>query len=158
MAVVAIMRETDVRVQLRIHSSTKSTFYVHTSSHPVIEHCSELSFARYPFSPAGESPSDQVSASRQFWRPPTLAHLHARMLPHPSSQPSELSVLDFSHIRTSSHSPNWRLLPPDEVARREDWSLISRLQSEEDETVRRTMVVQLLQRLLPSDLDVTSTL
>ena len=34
--------------QLRMHTSTKVAFYIHTSSHPIIEHCTGLTFAPYP--------------------------------------------------------------------------------------------------------------
>ena len=34
--------------QLRMHTSTNVDFYVHTSSHPIIEHCTGLRFAPYP--------------------------------------------------------------------------------------------------------------
>lgn len=79
--------------QLRIHTSQRVDFYVHASSHPILEHCSALRFAPYPPLPAalgGEAPFAAVGIAPEHnqW------HL----------------VDDFDWLK-ASHSPNWTELP-----------------------------------------------
>eukprot|EP00900_Chrysochromulina_parva_P004660 jgi/Chrpa1/14195/Chrysochromulina_OHIO_Genome00022321-RA len=77
--------------QLRMHTSTKVAFYIHTSSHPIIEHCTGLTFAPYP------SPL-----------PITLAGAFADAALKPE-QNQEL-VDDFDWLK-AAQSPNWAVLP-----------------------------------------------
>lgn len=77
--------------QLRIHTSKAVDSYIHTASHPVIEHCSRLRFAPYPPLP-----------------PPLDADLDAgaNMWSH---------VDDFDWLK-QQQSPNWSVLPEGERA------------------------------------------
>ena len=73
--------------QLRMHTSTRCDFYVHTSSHPIIEHCSALRFAPYP--PL----------------PPDLATSYVTAGLQPEHNQWSL-VDDFDWLK-ATHSPNW---------------------------------------------------
>ena len=77
--------------QLRMHTSTRCDFYVHTSSHPIIEHCSALRFAPYP--PL----------------PPDLATSYVTAGLQPDHNQWSL-VDDFDWLK-ATHSPNWAELP-----------------------------------------------
>eukprot|EP00325_Prymnesiales_sp_UTEX-LB-985_P004111 CAMPEP_0174705092 /NCGR_PEP_ID=MMETSP1094-20130205/8433_1 /TAXON_ID=156173 /ORGANISM="Chrysochromulina brevifilum, Strain UTEX LB 985" /LENGTH=385 /DNA_ID=CAMNT_0015903213 /DNA_START=47 /DNA_END=1204 /DNA_ORIENTATION=- len=73
--------------QLRIHTSSRTDFYVHTTSHPIIEHCSSLRFAPYPALPPNLQPAfDAVGIKPELnqWQ----------------------LVDDFDWLK-ASHSPNW---------------------------------------------------
>ncbi|KAF5339047.1 hypothetical protein D9758_014093 [Tetrapyrgos nigripes] len=76
--------------QFRMHTSQNVDVYLDIRSNPVIEHCSGIRFASYP--PSFDTTSDAGESSLE----------------------SNLSVQDFSHIR-SRPSPNWSLLSKDEV-------------------------------------------
>jgi len=77
--------------QLRMHTSSGVDFYVHTSSHPIIEHCKALRFAPYP----------QL--------PPRLDGAFAAASLKPEQNQWEL-VDDFDWLK-ADHSPNWAVLP-----------------------------------------------
>ena len=79
--------------QLRMHTSTSVDFYVHASSHPIIEHCDKLRFAPYP----------------SALLPPPLAPSFARAGLDPSNNQWE-SVDDFDWLK-AQQSPHWSVLP-----------------------------------------------
>lgn len=78
--------------QLRMHTSKACDFYIHTASHPVIEHCGGLRFAPYP--PL----------------PPHLAAEHADL--HESANMWS-AVDDFNWFK-HGQSPNWCVIPEGE--------------------------------------------
>ena len=85
--------------QLRIHTSQRVDFYVHASSHPIIEHCTALRFAPYPPLPPAlgrDAPFAAVGIA-------------------PEHNQWQL-VDDFDWLK-ASHSPNWAELPETERVR-----------------------------------------
>ena len=83
--------------QLRIHTSSRVDFYVHASSHPIIEHCTDLRFAPYPTLPlhlACAFETAGLCASQNQWQ----------------------LVDDFNWLK-ATHSPNWAVLPEAERTR-----------------------------------------
>jgi len=77
--------------QLRMHTSTNTDFYIHTSSHPIIEHCQALRFAPYPA------------------LPPSLSGAFAAASLKPEHNQWQL-VDDFDWLK-AAQSPNWAVLP-----------------------------------------------
>lgn len=80
--------------QFRMHDSRQVQVYLSITSHPVIEHCSEIGFAAYP---------DIL-----------------KQLQPVNGDSKHLAVQDFSHIR-SSPSPHWSALSNDSVI--ESWPM-----------------------------------
>ena len=85
--------------QLRMHTSKHVDFYIHTSSHPIIEHCERLRFAPYP---TAQLPPKLVSS----------AFGEAGL--NPEANQWEL-VDDFDWLKATA-SPNWSVLPAEERA------------------------------------------
>jgi len=71
--------------QFRMHSSHNVDVHLSVASNPIIEHCTEIRFGKYPENVSGQAISESPS----------------------------YTVLDFSHIRTSP-SPNWSSLESDQ--------------------------------------------
>lgn len=84
--------------QLRMHTSQRVDFYVHASSHPIIEHCSALRFAPYPTLPARMAANAFMAAGLQ-----------------PEHNQWQL-VDDFDWLK-ATHSPNWSVLCEEERRR-----------------------------------------
>ncbi|KAL1525166.1 hypothetical protein AB1Y20_020037 [Prymnesium parvum] len=80
--------------QIRMHTSTQCSLYLHAASHPIIEHCSDLRIAPYPALPAG-IPSPWAAAGM-----------------NPEQNQWKL-VDDFDWLK-QSQSPNWRVMPDDD--------------------------------------------
>jgi len=76
--------------QLRIHTSQAVDFYVHTSSHPIIENCSALRFAPYPTLPTAY-----------------CAAIEAAGLKLENNQWDQVD--DFNWLK-AHHSPNWSIM------------------------------------------------
>jgi len=96
--------------QFRMHTSHNVDVYLSITSNPVIEHCSDIRFGGYP---------DVLFSS-------------------PESKPSNhLSVMDFSHIR-STPSPHWSALDDDRVACQ--WPLPSIIEQEVLNDVRERIL------------------
>lgn len=77
--------------QLRMHTSSRVDFYVHASSHPIIEHCTALRFAPYPTLPLPLAPAYAAAALQPEHNQWAL-------------------VDDFDWLK-ATHSPNWAELP-----------------------------------------------
>jgi hypothetical protein len=80
--------------QLRIHTSKRVDFYVHASSHPILEHCTALRFAPYPSLPTkleGAFATAGLTKEQNEWQ----------------------LVDDFDWLK-ATHSPNWAVLPEHE--------------------------------------------
>jgi len=85
--------------QLRMHTSSDCTFYLHAASNPIIENCEGFRFAPYPPLPpalSGALAAAGLKAESNLWD----------------------QVDDFKWIK-ARQSPNWAILP--EVERREDF-------------------------------------
>ncbi|TDL23264.1 hypothetical protein BD410DRAFT_827939 [Rickenella mellea] len=80
--------------QLRVHRSKDTHIYLDIRSHPIIEHCSNMSFTSYP---ACFSTTDKNGTS---------------------TESKHLAVLDFSNIKATP-SLNWHPLP--DLRRLDDW-------------------------------------
>ncbi|TCD63589.1 hypothetical protein EIP91_005197 [Steccherinum ochraceum] len=80
--------------QFRMHTSSHVDVYLSIPSNPIIEHCSNIRFAKYP--------------------------THLTTSPSNDNANKYLSVQDFSHIRATP-SPNWQELPGDTVIGEERW-------------------------------------
>jgi len=94
-AYVQDVSESQIRLvsrQLRIHNTTKTDFYVHLSTGPIIEDCHTLHFAKYA-----------LSWSSQNWQSTINLPLKTDAWSH---------VSDFKWLRPEA-SPNWSLLSDD---------------------------------------------
>jgi len=76
--------------QLRIHTSHATDLYVHTTSHPILEHCDGLRFAPYPVLP------HSIDANGAAFGAVGIA---------PDTNQWQL-VDDFDWLK-ASHSPHW---------------------------------------------------
>jgi hypothetical protein len=88
--------------QLRVHSTTQSDLYVHTTTLPIIEDSTNVRFAEYPIRYEGLT-SDLVAQGLS----PNIS------LPH--------SVHDFNWLSNSQPSPNWSFLIDNDA--KLDWPL-----------------------------------
>ena len=80
--------------QLRMHTSKAVDFYIHTASHPIIEHCTQLRFAPYPpLPPHLAAEHADLDAGANMWN----------------------HVDDFDWLK-HGQSPNWSVLPEGERA------------------------------------------
>jgi len=86
--------------QLRIHRTTDSSFYLHTTSRAIIEDCRRVKFAPYNWSYPGME-RDIVSAG----------------LDHSINNWDQVG--DFNWLATEKPSPNWSVIPEHE--RRKEW-------------------------------------
>lgn len=89
--------------QLRIHSTLRTTFYIHVTSRAIVEDCSEVRFAPYLV-----QPEDQVRARMET----------VGLNPNVNNWDK---VEDFNHLAIDVASPNWTLLSEEE---RESFELI----------------------------------
>ncbi len=95
--------------QLRIHTTTHCTFYVHVTSRSIIEDCSLITFAPYSWT--------YPELNEQFKVRPTIIICAYNV--NQSMQISGLDqsvnnwriVDDFNWLATSDPSPNWSILP-----------------------------------------------
>ncbi|XP_041354623.1 tubulin-specific chaperone C-like [Gigantopelta aegis] len=87
--------------QLRIHSTTLTTFYIHVTSKAVIEDSNTLFFAPYN------------------WDYPGLEE-HYRLSGLDKTRNNWSDVDDFNWLAADAHSPNWSILPEEE--RVKDWN------------------------------------
>lgn len=109
-----------------MHASTAIDVYLSIPSLPVIEHCARIRFGPYPPLPL-----------------PLLASVSPQ---EPTGEGKYREVQDFSHVRATP-SPNWSILPQDEVA---GWKvLIDSKQLEEGVEVKD---VSLMEGVLPPTL------
>jgi hypothetical protein len=100
--------------QLRIHTTVRSDFYVHTRSGPIIEHCSQLRFAPYNL----QYPQLHQHLVRAELATAT-ATASAAVAPSDPSAPAPITavpnkyadVKDFNWLKEGAASPNWSLLP-----------------------------------------------
>ncbi|KAF5355400.1 hypothetical protein D9757_012550 [Collybiopsis confluens] len=83
--------------QFRMHASKDTDVYLSAQSNPIIENCSGISFAPYP----------SVFSSADI------------------SQNPDIVVLDFSHIKSSTLSPNWNLMAEDNMKSSQDWQSLA---------------------------------
>ena len=86
--------------QLRIHSTTNTSFYIHVTSRAIIEDSNTLLFAPYN------------------WSYPTLEE-HYLQAGLDKSRNSWDDVDDFNWLASDAHSPNWAVMPEDQ---RRKWS------------------------------------
>ena len=82
-----------------MHTSTNMDIYLHVTSEPIIEDCTDMRFASYPYQEV--LPADQ---------------LHSLFVAAGLGPEKNLfdHVKDFNWLR-QQQSPNWRLLEPSEV-------------------------------------------
>ncbi|KAF9401416.1 hypothetical protein BGZ94_005212, partial [Podila epigama] len=83
--------------QSRMHTSTNMDIYLHVTSEPIIEDCTDMRFAPY----------GQVLPEEQLGRLFEVAQLN-------KDKNYYNKVKDFNWLR-QQQSPNWRLLGPDEI-------------------------------------------
>jgi len=107
-----------------MHTSDKVDVYVDITSNPIIEHCKNIRFAKYP---AKYGSGSQVCAVDCVSRLPPLHNLQGN---NPEPQ-------DFSHIKASP-SPNWTFVSSTEDI---DWPSL--------ESLGTTNIEDILQKLLP---------
>merc|ERR1712176_709358 len=100
--------------QLRLHRSTNSHLYLHTTSRPVIEECKGLGVA--PFSPSlavemvSRSPSPGGNTT---WSYPDIAdHYEEAGLDREINLWDQMA--DFDWLAKDKKSPNWDLIPVEE--------------------------------------------
>jgi hypothetical protein len=86
--------------QFRMHSSRDVDVYLSIPSNPIIEHSSRIRFTAYPESLLSTSSS-----------------------PVKEGESKHTSVQDFSHIRTTTPSPNWSVMRDEDRVR--DWSVLT---------------------------------
>ncbi|PHH62876.1 hypothetical protein CDD81_6594 [Ophiocordyceps australis] len=96
--------------QVRIHECRGVDIYLHCSSHPIIEDCTEMRFAPLPPCLSG----DAESATENQWD----------------------QVDDFKWLKTG-HSPNWSILPETQQVGNDVW--IKMLQSPANVSVEKTL-------------------
>ncbi|KAG0367207.1 tubulin binding cofactor C-domain-containing protein [Gamsiella multidivaricata] len=85
--------------QSRMHTSTDMDIYLHVTSEPIIEDCTEMRFASYPYQDL--LPTDQLHRLFAAVQLNSDVNYYDR-------------VKDFNWLRQQK-SPNWRLLEPHEV-------------------------------------------
>ncbi|KAF9360930.1 hypothetical protein BGX34_007408 [Mortierella sp. NVP85] len=85
--------------QSRMHTSTNMDIYLHVTSEPIIEDCTDMRFAPYPYNDI--LPTDQ------------LGQLFSASNLNPDVNYYD-RVKDFNWLRQQK-SPNWRLLEPQEI-------------------------------------------
>ncbi|KAF9962051.1 hypothetical protein BGZ65_009798 [Modicella reniformis] len=83
--------------QSRMHTSSNMDIYLHVTSEPIIEDCTDMRFAPY----------GQVFPAEELDRLFEAAHLNASVNYYDK-------VKDFNWLR-QQQSPNWRLLEPSEI-------------------------------------------
>jgi hypothetical protein len=99
--------------QFRMHECHNADVYLTCSSRPIIEDCSGIRFAKLP----------QTYVSHIPWRPLTQRADHgpqAHVDRDPASQDMWDQIDDFKWLK-AEQSPNWSLLPPDEIVLEDVW-------------------------------------
>ena len=82
--------------QLRIHSTRQTKFYIHVTSRAIIEDCSDVLFGPYN------------------WQYPNINH-HYEISGLDKSRNSWNDIDDFNWLAADKHSPNWNLVPAEEM-------------------------------------------
>ncbi|KAI8357694.1 tubulin binding cofactor C-domain-containing protein [Mortierella sp. GBAus27b] len=85
--------------QSRMHTSTNMDIYLHVTSEPIIEDCTDMRFASYPYNDI--LPAEQLTQLFNTAKLNPAVNYHDR-------------VKDFNWLR-QQRSPNWRLLEPHEI-------------------------------------------
>lgn len=101
--------------QVRLHTSTGCDFYLHVSSHPIVERCDGLRFAPYPALPApltGVVAAAGLDPSRNEWRQvDDFDWLKAQQSPHWSFLPEQYRRAAFDFSATAGEPPAADLPP-----------------------------------------------
>ena len=82
--------------QLRIHSTKQSKFYIHVTSRAIIEDCSDVLFGPYS------------------WQYPKINE-HYEISGLDKERNNWNDIDDFNWLATDTHSPNWNLVPKEEM-------------------------------------------
>ena len=101
--------------QLRVHTTVDCVFYLHVTSKAIIEDCRKLQFAPYSLSYPKLQAQFQVREQCSWYHVCELYRLHLQESGLNESVNNWDSVDDFNWLVPSTPSPNWTLLPQEQI-------------------------------------------